>query len=90
MVKRVSGNCHSPLKQPQVDHHSSNRIGTSADCHLGAVAMTMDTPARVCVDGPIEGVRGIEAKLFAEFEHQRIPIILCDWSDNRQRGFSVQ
>ena len=64
--------------------------GSSANSHLGAVGMPVDTPAGLGVDRPIEGMGGIEAELLAELEHQRIPIILCDWRERRQCGWLVQ
>ena len=90
VVKAVPCYLERALQLAEVNHHPSTRVGSAAHDHLGAIGMAVDAATGLRIDLAVKRVSGVKSKLLAEFEHQRIPIILCDWSDRRQRGLSVQ
>src|SRR5262249_3003619 len=66
--------------KPKITDHSGSRVGVAANDDLRPVRMSVDPPARLAIDCPVESVGRFEPELLAELEHQGIPTSLCIWT----------
>jgi hypothetical protein len=89
MIQRITNGSDMGVERAEIGDHAGC-AGLAAQGDGGAVGMAVNPAARLGFDRAIERVRGLEAEVFADFEHQGIPRYLCVCIERRHCGWAWQ